>query len=169
LGEYAESGEALDGRGMRVAVVAGRFNDHVTRPLLEGALHRLEECGVERDQVPVHWVPGAFEIPLVARRLAGSGTVDAVVCLGAVIRGDTAHFDYVAGPCAYGVARAALDTGVPVIFGVLTTEDLRQALDRAGGCEGNKGAEAAATAIEMATLLRTLPADRRPAGAESTE
>jgi 6,7-dimethyl-8-ribityllumazine synthase len=169
LGEYAESGETLDGRGVRVAVVAGRFNDHVTRPLLEGALSRLDECGVDRDRVPVHWVPGAFEIPLVARRLAGSGTVDAVICLGAVIRGDTAHFDYVAGPCAYGVARAALDTGVPVVFGVLTTDDLRQALDRAGGCEGNKGAEAAATAIEMVTLLRTLPADGRTPGVESTE
>jgi len=168
VGEYAGSGEALDGRGVRVAVVAGRFNDHVTKPLLEGAMAWLEECGIDPATVPVHWVPGAFEIPLVARRLAGSGTVDAVICLGAVIRGDTAHFDYVAGPCAYGVARAALDTGVPVVFGVLTTDDLRQALDRAGGCEGNKGAEAAATAIEMATLLRSLPGPTGGAGPEST-
>jgi 6,7-dimethyl-8-ribityllumazine synthase len=168
VGEYAESGDALDGRGLRLAVVAGRFNDHVTKPLLEGALGRLEECGIDRAAVPVHWVPGAFEIPLVAKQLAGSGTVDAVVCLGAVIRGDTAHFEYVAGPCAYGVARAALDTGVPVVFGVLTTEDLRQALDRAGGCEGNKGAEAAATAVEMATLLRTLPGAGAGAAPEST-
>ena len=157
MGEYAEPDETLDGRGVRVAIVAARFNDHVTKPLLEGALDRLEQCGIDRADVPVHWVPGAFEIPLVAHRLAGSGTVEAVICLGAVIRGDTAHFDYVAGPCAYGVARAALDTGVPVIFGVLTTEDLTQALDRAGGCEGNKGSEAATTAIEMARLLRTLP------------
>jgi 6,7-dimethyl-8-ribityllumazine synthase len=142
---------------MRIGVVAGRFNDHVTKPLLEGALVTLDECGVAPSDVAVHWVPGAFEVPLVARRLAGSGTVDAVVCLGAVIRGDTAHFDYVAGPCAYGVARAALDTGVPVIFGVLTTDNVDQALDRAGGCEGNKGAEAAATAVEMVALLRTLP------------
>ena len=147
----------VSAHGRRVAIVAARFNDHVTKPLLEGALDRLEQCGIDRADVPVHWVPGAFEIPLVARRLAGSGTVEAVICLGAVIRGDTAHFDYVAGPCAYGVARAALDTGVPVIFGVLTTEDLTQALDRAGGCEGNKGSEAATTAIEMARLLRTLP------------
>src|SRR5215831_14878222 len=154
---------------MRIAVVAGRFNAHVTQPLLDGALATLREHGLDPDSVPVCWVPGAFEIPLTAKRLAGSGTVDAVICLGAVIRGDTAHFEYVAGPCAYGVARAALDTGVPVIFGVLTTEDLRQALDRAGGCEGNKGAEAAATAIEMATLLRTLPADGRTAIWESTE
>jgi len=157
VGEYSEPGAGLDGRGMRIAVVAGRFNDHVTKPLLEGALVALDECGVAPSDVAVHWVPGAFEVPLVARRLAGSGTVDAVVCLGAVIRGDTAHFDYVAGPCAYGVARAALDTGVPVIFGVLTTDNVDQALDRAGGCEGNKGAEAAATAVEMVALLRTLP------------
>ena len=157
MGEYSEYEGSLDASGMRLAIVAGRFNDHVTKPLLEGALDRLEQCGIDRADVPVHWVPGAFEIPLVARRLAGSGTVEAVICLGAVIRGDTAHFDYVAGPCAYGVARAALDTGVPVIFGVLTTEDLTQALDRAGGCEGNKGSEAATTAIEMARLLRTLP------------
>jgi 6,7-dimethyl-8-ribityllumazine synthase len=157
VGEYSEPGAGLDGRGMRIGVVAGRFNDHVTKPLLEGALVTLDECGVAPSDVAVHWVPGAFEVPLVARRLAGSGTVDAVVCLGAVIRGDTAHFDYVAGPRAYGVARAALDTGVPVIFGVLTTDNVDQALDRAGGCEGNKGAEAAATAVEMVALLRTLP------------
>jgi 6,7-dimethyl-8-ribityllumazine synthase len=96
VGEYAKSGDALDARGMRIAIVAGRFNDHVTKPLLEGALSTLGECGADADSVPVHWVPGAFEVPLVAKRLAGSGTVDAVVCLGAVIRGDTAHFDYVA-------------------------------------------------------------------------
>jgi len=157
VGEYAKSGDALDARGMRIAIVAGRFNDHVTKPLLEGALSTFDECGADADAVPVHWVPGAFEVPLVAKRLAVSGTVDAVVCLGAVIRGDTAHFDYVAGPCAYGVARVALDTGIPVVFGVLTTDNLEQAMDRAGGCEGNKGAEAAATAIEMVALLRSLP------------
>ena len=157
MGEYAKSGDALDARGMRIAIVAGRFNDHVTKPLLEGALSTFDECGADADDVPVHWVPGAFEVPLVAKRLAVSGTVDAVVCLGAVIRGDTAHFDYVAGPCAYGVARVALDTGIPVVFGVLTTDNLEQAMDRAGGCEGNKGAEAAATAIEMVALLRSLP------------
>jgi 6,7-dimethyl-8-ribityllumazine synthase len=107
--------------------------------------------------VPVHWVPGAFEIPLVAQRLAGSGGFDAVICLGAVIRGDTPHFDFVAGECAAGVARVALDTGVPCIFGVLTTDDLSQAMARAGGAEGNKGSEAAATALETAALLRSLP------------
>jgi len=157
VGEYAKSGDALDARGMRIAIVAGRFNDHVTKPLLEGALVTLDECGVAPSDVAVHWVPGAFEVPLVARRLAGSGTVDAVVCLGAVIRGDTAHFDYVAGPCAYGVARAALDTGVPVIFGVLTTDNVEQALERSQPDASNKGAEGAATALEMVDLLRQLP------------
>ena len=106
------------------------------------------------------WVPGAFEIPIVAKRLAASGTVDAVICLGAVVRGGTPHFEYVAGACASGVAAAALETGVPVAFGVLTTDDEAQALDRAGGAEGNKGSEAALTAIEMVALLRSLP----PAG-----
>jgi 6,7-dimethyl-8-ribityllumazine synthase len=106
--------------------------------------------------VPVVWVPGAFEIPLAAKRLAESGEHDAVVCLGAVIRGDTPHFEYVAGECAAGISRVALDTGVPISFGVLTTEDLDQALARAGGAEGNKGAEAAATAVEMVDLLRQL-------------
>ena len=164
VGEYAATEGELDGAGRADRDRRGRFNDHVTKPLLDGALGLLEavrhRAGAD---VPVHWVPGAFEIPLVAKRLAGSGTVDAVVCLGAVIRGDTAHFDYVAGPCADGVARAALDTGVPVVFGVLTTDDLQQALDRAGGCEGNKGAEAAATAIEMVTLLRSAARRVRPA------
>jgi 6,7-dimethyl-8-ribityllumazine synthase len=107
------------------------------------------------------WVPGAYEIPLVAKRLAASGELDAVVCLGAVIRGGTPHFDFVAGQCAAGVTRAALDTGVPVVFGVLTTDDVAQAMDRAGGPEGNKGYEAAVTAIEMVDLLRQLPKPRR--------
>jgi 6,7-dimethyl-8-ribityllumazine synthase len=161
VGEYEEYEGSLDATGMRVAVVAGRFNAHITRPLLEGALAELASHGLPEADVPVHWVPGAFEIPLVAKRLAASGAIDAVICLGAVIRGDTAHFDYVAGPCAAGIAQAGLETGVPVIFGVLTTNDLQQALDRAGGREGNKGAEAATTAIEMVTLLRGLPAPRQ--------
>jgi 6,7-dimethyl-8-ribityllumazine synthase len=161
VGEYEEYEGSLDATGMRMAVVAGRFNAHITRPLLDGALAELASHGLPEADVPVHWVPGAFEIPLVAKRLASSGAVDAVICLGAVIRGDTAHFDYVAGPCAAGIAQAGLETGVPVIFGVLTTNDLQQALDRAGGGEGNKGAEAATTAIEMVTLLRALPAARQ--------
>jgi len=157
LGEYAGTEGPLDATGMRLAVVAGRFNAHVTKPLVEGALGTLDELGLDRGGVPVYWVPGAFEIPLVAKQLAGSGGFDAVICVGAVIRGDTAHFDYVAGPCAAGIAQAGLDTGIPVVFGVLTTNDEQQALDRAGGREGNKGDEAARTAVEMVGLLRSLP------------
>jgi 6,7-dimethyl-8-ribityllumazine synthase len=156
LGEYASPEVPLDATGMRLAVVAGRFNAHVTERLVEGALGTLDALGLGPQKVPVYWVPGAFEIPLVAKQLAGSGEYDAVLCLGAVIRGDTAHFDYVAGPCAAGIAQAGLDTGIPVVFGVLTTNDEQQALDRAGGREGNKGDEVARTAVEMVTLLREL-------------
>ena len=155
MGEYTEYEGALDATGMRFAIVAGRFNDHVTKPLLEGAIDALAALGL--DEVPVHWVPGGFEIPLLAQRLARTGSFDSVICLGAVIRGDTPHFDYVAGECAAGVARVSLDTGVPCIFGVLTTDSLDQAMARAGGSEGNKGAEAAHTAVEMVDLLRKLP------------
>ena len=161
MGEYEPPSEAIDASGMRIAIVAGRFNRDVTAPLLEGALATLAAQGVEADAVPICWVPGAFERPHTAQRLAASGAVDAVICLGAVIKGDTAHFEYVAGPCAHGIAAAALETGVPIAFGVLTTNDEAQALARAGGAEGNKGAEAAATAIEMVDLLRRLPAARR--------
>jgi 6,7-dimethyl-8-ribityllumazine synthase len=161
MGEYASAEGPLDATGMRLAVVAGRFNAHITEKLVDGALGALEDMGLERNDVPVYWVPGAFEIPLVAKQLAGSGSFDAVLCVGAVIRGDTAHFEYVAGPCAAGIAQAGLDTGVPVIFGVLTTNDEEQALDRAGGCEGNKGDEAARTAVEMVTLLRNLRSSAR--------
>jgi 6,7-dimethyl-8-ribityllumazine synthase len=156
MGEYAPAEADLDAAGMCLAIVAGRFNEHITSRLVEGASKTLAARGVT-DAVSVYWVPGAFEIPLVAKRLAASGTVDAIICLGAVVRGETAHFEYVAGPCASGVAAAALDTGIPIIFGVLTTDDEGQALDRAGGREGNKGSEAALTAIEMVRLLRSLP------------
>jgi 6,7-dimethyl-8-ribityllumazine synthase len=156
MGTYREYDGSLDASGMRLAIVAGRFNGDVTRLLLDGALHELRARGLEHAAVPVVWVPGAFEIPLAAKRLAESGEHDAVVCLGAVIRGDTPHFEYVAGECAAGISRVALDTGVPISFGVLTTDDLDQALARAGGAEGNKGAEAAATAVEMVDLLRQL-------------
>ena len=156
MGTYTEYEGQLDASGMRLAIVAGRFNGDVTKVLLDGALQELAGNGLEPDAVPVVWVPGAFEIPLVAKRMAEAGEVDAVICLGAVIRGDTPHFDFVAGECASGISRVALDTGVPVAFGVLTTDDLDQALARAGGAEGNKGAEAAATAVEMVDLLRQL-------------
>jgi 6,7-dimethyl-8-ribityllumazine synthase len=156
MGDYIEYEGELDAGGMRLAVVASRFNDDVTKLLLEGALQALAGMGLDSDSVPVAWVPGAFEIPLVAKQLAESGECDAVICVGAVIRGDTPHFDYVAGECAAGISRVALDTGVPVAFGVLTTDDRDQAFARAGGAEGNKGAEAAATAVEMVDLLRQL-------------
>ncbi|HEY7105204.1 MAG TPA: 6,7-dimethyl-8-ribityllumazine synthase [Acidimicrobiia bacterium] len=150
MGEYAEYEGTLDASGMRLAVVAGRFNDHVTAKLLEGALDTLHQLGL--DDVPVHWVPGAFEIPIVAQRLAPSN--DAVICLGAVIRGETAHFDLVASQCAAGIQRVALDTGTPVVFGVLATDDVEQALARAGGAHSHAGSEAARTAVEMVSLLR---------------
>jgi 6,7-dimethyl-8-ribityllumazine synthase len=156
MGTY-EQGDALDARGLRVATVVARFNQHVTSLLEEGVVATLAEHGIADDDAPVFRVPGAFELPVVAKRLAESGHWDAVICIGAVIRGDTPHFEYVAGECAAGLARVALDTGVPVVFGVLTTDDLDQALARAGGAEGNKGSEAAATALETAALLRSLP------------
>jgi len=147
----------LRGEGLRVAVVASRFNALVADRLLAGALEALARVGVDEGSVTVARVPGAFELPLAAARLAASGTVDAVVALGAVIRGATGHYDLVAGQCAAGLQRAQLDTGVPVVFGVLTTDTLEQALDRAGGKAGHKGADAALAAVEMADLLRRLP------------
>lgn len=149
---------SLDGTGLRIGVVCGRFNDLITDRLLDGALRTLRRHGVASDDVTVVWVPGAFEVPLAAHRLAAGGSCDAVVTLGAVIRGATGHYDLVAGQCAAGVQRAALDTGVPVVFGVLTTDTIEQAIERAGTKAGNKGEEAAATAVEMANLLRELPA-----------
>jgi len=148
---------AGDGTGLRVAVVAARFNEVVTAALVQGAVDGLRHLGVADEAITVAWVPGAFEIPLVAQRLATTGDCDAVICLGAVIRGDTPHFDYVAGECAAGIMRVSLDTGVPVVFGVLTVDDLDQALARCGGSVGNKGEESAATAVEMVNLLRQIP------------
>jgi 6,7-dimethyl-8-ribityllumazine synthase len=150
------------GGGRRVAVVAARFNEVVTGRLVQGALDGLASFGVATDDVDVAWVPGAFEIPLVARRLAASGDYDAVICLGAVIRGDTAHFELVAGEAARGIAEVTRTTGVPVIFEVLATDDLAQAEARAGGAHGNKGWEAAGAALEMAALLDALPKEPEP-------
>lgn len=147
----------LAGAGLRVGVLASRYNHDVTQGLLAGALEALREAGVADDDVRVAWVPGAFELPLVARRLACSGTVDAVVCLGAVIRGETAHFEYVAASCAEGLLRVSLDADLPVAFGVLTVNTQAQADARAGPGEGNKGREAALGALEVALLLRKLP------------
>lgn len=142
--------------GARFGVVAGRFNELVTRLLLDGALDALARLGADAEAVDVAWCPGAFEIPLVAQRLAASGRYDAVLCLGAVIRGATPHFDLVASGVASGVQRAAMETGVPVLFGVLTVDTIEQALERAGTKAGNKGAEAAMGAVEMLNLLRRL-------------
>lgn len=146
-----------DGAGRRIAVVAARFNEIVTGKLVEGAIAGLAKHGVPDESVDVAWVPGAFEIPLVASRLARSGRYDALICLGAVIRGDTAHFELVANEAARGIARVSLETGVPLIFEVLATDDLTQAEARAGGSHGNKGWEAAEAALEMAWLLDRLP------------
>jgi 6,7-dimethyl-8-ribityllumazine synthase len=147
----------LQARGRRFAIVASRFNEVVVAKLVEGALDCLRSHGVAEDDLDVAWVPGAFELPLAARRLAASGSYDAVICLGAVVRGETSHYEFVAGRAAEGIARAADDTGVPVIFGVLTTDTLEQALERAGGKHGNKGWDAATAAMEMASLLEQLP------------
>jgi 6,7-dimethyl-8-ribityllumazine synthase len=146
----------LTARG-RFALVAARFNQLIVDRLVEGARDCLRRYGVAEEAVDLVKVPGSFEIPVVARRLAASKKYAAVICLGAVIRGDTDHYDHVAAGAASGIAQAGLDTGVPVIFGVLTCDTMEQALSRAGGKAGNKGFEAAATAIEMANLLSQLP------------
>jgi 6,7-dimethyl-8-ribityllumazine synthase len=147
----------LAGQGMRIAIACSRFNDLITSRLLAGAKDGLTRLGVDEGSITEAWAPGAFELPLVARELAASGEFDAVITLGAVIRGATGHYDLVAGQCAAGIQRAQLDTGVPVIFGVLATETIEQAIERAGTKAGNKGFEAAQTAIEMVDLLRQLP------------
>ena len=146
-----------EGRHLRIGVAASRFNETITKQLVDGALDCLRRHGVPNEFVTVAWVPGAFELPAVAKRLASSGEVDAVVCVGAVIRGETAHFDFVAGHAMNGIGRVALETGVPVTAGVLTTETVEQAADRAGGKMGNKGFEAASAALEMANLFAALP------------
>ena len=149
----------LDGAGMRIGIVVGRFNEIVTRGLLDGARDGLTRLGVDPQAIDVAWTPGSFEVPLVARRMAESHRYDAIICLGAVIRGETAHFDHVAGQAAAGIARASQDTGVPIIFEILATETLEQAINRAGAKAGNKGFDAALAAVEMASLMRQLRPD----------
>ena len=151
---------SLDGRGRRLAIVASRFNRLVTDPLVAGAAEALRRHGVADDDVDLAWAPGAFELPLVAQRLAASGRYAGVVALGAVVRGATPHFDHVAGQAAAGLAAVARATGVPVGFGVLTCDTLEQALDRAGGKAGNKGAEAALAVLETASLLEAIDKGR---------
>ncbi len=146
----------LNGQGLRVAVVVARFNELVTRPLLNAAIGTLTRYGVVDDDINVVWVPGAFELPVVAKSLAKTSRFDAIVCLGAVIRGETGHYDMVAGNAARGISQVGVDTGVPTIFGVLTTENMDQALNRAGGKAGNMGANAAAAAIETARLVQAI-------------
>lgn len=146
----------LVGTGMKVGVVVSRFNEFITGKLLSGMEDGLIRHGVSGEDITVAWVPGAFEIPFVARKMAESRKYDAVICLGTVIRGATPHFDYVAGETAKGVAAISLQTGVPVIFGVLTTDTIEQAIERAGTKAGNKGWDAAVSAIEMANLNRQL-------------
>lgn len=144
------------GNDMSIAVVAGRFNHFIVDELVSGARDALARQGIDESRQALVWVPGAFEIPLAADRLAASGKYDAVIALGAVIRGGTPHFDFVAGECASGLTRVSLDHGVPVIFGVLTTDTVEQALERAGTGQGNKGYDAAMTAIEMVETLRAM-------------
>ena len=148
----------LDGEGRSIAIVVGRFNGLFSEQLLRGCLDGLRRHGVAEDAIDVAWVPGAMEIPLVCQRMAESGRYDAVIALGAVIRGGTPHFDFVAGECASGLTRVALDRGVPVTFGVLTTDDVEQAVERAATDAGNKGFDVAMAAIEMAQTRRALAA-----------
>lgn len=146
----------LIGSGLKIAVVVGRFNEFITSKLLGGAQDALQRHGVEESNIDVIWVPGAFEIPLISKKLADTKKYDAIITLGTVIRGATTHYDYVCNEVAKGVASISLQTGIPVIFGVLTTENIEQAIERAGTKSGNKGWDAGISAIEMANLLREI-------------
>lgn len=143
----------LHGPGLRIAIVAARFNEVITKQLLAGALETLTRCGVRDPDITIAWVPGSFELPVVARAFAKSGRCDAVICLGAVIRGETTHYDLVAAQAQSGAGAIAIETGIPTIFGVLTTENLEQAINRSGGKSGNIGANAALAAIETASVI----------------
>lgn len=146
----------LNGKGLKIGIVVGRFNEFISGKLLEGSLDALRRHDTSEDDVEVAWVPGSYEIPLVAKKMAATDKYDAVICLGAVIRGSTPHFDYVASEVAKGVAMVGLETGKPVIFGVITTDSLEQAIERAGTKSGNKGFDAAMSAIEMANLMKEI-------------
>jgi 6,7-dimethyl-8-ribityllumazine synthase len=147
----------LIGEGLRIGIVVSRFNEFISNKLLGGALDALRRHGVAEGDIDVAWVPGAFEIPLLARKLAASERYHAVICLGAVIRGATPHFDYVASESAKGVAQASLQTGLPVIYGIVTADTIEQAIERAGTKMGNKGWDAGEAALEMANLMKVLP------------
>ncbi len=157
----------LSATGRRFGIVASRFNDFIVRPLLDGALDAIKRHGGDLSSVDIVWVPGSYEIPLAAKKLALSGRYDAVIGLGAVIRGATAHFEYVAGGVASGISSVALETNLPVVFGVITTDTIEQAIERAGTKAGNKGFEAAVTALEMSSLMEQIDKrDHRPASTE---
>jgi len=146
----------LLGEGLKLGIVVARFNDFITNKLLDGAQDALLRHGVNEDDIEVSWVPGSFEIPLVAQKLANTKRYDAIICLGAVIRGGTPHFEYIASEVTKGIAQVGLSTGLPVIYGVITADTLEQAIERAGTKQGNEGAKAAVTAIEMANLLNSI-------------
>ncbi|MBI4845385.1 MAG: 6,7-dimethyl-8-ribityllumazine synthase [Candidatus Omnitrophica bacterium] len=146
----------LEAKGKKFVLLVSRFNKFITKRLLEGAICELQRHGADDNKIEVIWLPGAFEMPCLANKLAKSKKFDAVICLGAVIKGDTPHFEYVASEAAKGIANVALNTGVPVVFGVITAENLEQAIDRAGSKSGNKGEDAARVAIEMANLMETV-------------
>lgn len=146
----------LIAKGKKFGIVASRFNDFVTKELISGCIDTLVRHGAKEEDLLVSWAPGAFEIPLVAQKIAGSKSYDAVICLGAVIRGATPHFDYIAAEVAKGVAKVSLDSGIPVIFGVITADTIEQAIERAGTKDGNKGRDAAVSAIEMVNLLANM-------------
>lgn len=149
----------LTAQGLKFAIVVSRFNNLVTTRLLDGGLDALKRHDADDDAIDIAWVPGSFEIPLVAKRLAQTGNYNAVICLGCIIRGDTPHFEYVASEAAKGIAQTALETGVPIIFGIVTADTLEQALERAGAKAGNRGFEAAMTAMEVANLLKKLSSE----------
>jgi 6,7-dimethyl-8-ribityllumazine synthase len=161
VGDGGADSSQVDATGMRVAIVVARFNEVVSQRLLRGAVDALIGHGAAEKDIAVHWVPGSFEIPFVAQEVAISGGADAIVCLGAVIRGETTHYDLVADGAARGVARVSLEHRVPCGFGVLTTETLEQAMERAGGKHGNKGADAALAAVETALLAREIRGSTR--------
>lgn len=151
----------LKADNIKVGIVVARFNEHITQNLLHGALDALDRFGVPSENITVAWTPGSYEIPLVTKQLALSENYDAIICLGAVIRGATAHFDYVAGEASSGIAKLSLELNIPVIFGILTTDTIEQAVERAGTKAGNKGFDAAQTAIEMIDLLRQLRSSKK--------
>jgi 6,7-dimethyl-8-ribityllumazine synthase len=146
----------LIGTGLKIGIVVSRFNEFITSKLLSGAIDTLERHGVNNDDIEIAWVPGSFEIPIAADKMSSSGKYDAVICLGALIRGATPHFDYIAAEASKGIAQVGMKTGVPTIFGVITTENIEQAIERAGTKSGNKGSDAAMSAIEMANLFKEM-------------